>query len=114
MSIQHIQIGGNAQGNAIGDNSRVINRDSFNAGIHGEELAKLFTTLNQQITPVRDEMKGKDIKQLDDHLTKLTEEAKKEKPNPSVLSFTAKGVLDAAKTVGEIAGPVVATVGSIL
>src|SRR4051812_42100658 len=106
MSTQHIQAGGSIQGSAIGDHNTVTATGSFNTGIHGEELAKLFQGLAAQLSPVRDEMKGKDIKVLDEHLAKLTEEAKKPQPDKAQLALSGKGLIEAAQTVGKIAAPV--------
>jgi hypothetical protein len=114
MGIGNIHIGGHAQGNAFGDNSRVVNRDSFNSGAHGEELAKLFANLGKQIEPIRMEMKGKDFEQLEQHRAAFAAEAEKPHPNPKILTVTGKGLIEAAKTVGEMAAPVIATVGAIL
>jgi hypothetical protein len=116
MSTQNTNIGGNAQGNAIGVGNSVFNKSSFNQGLHGEELTKLFETLTAQLVPLKDEMKGKDFKVLEEYLAKLTEEAQKpkEEVNTSELAVTGKGLIEAAQTVGEIAAPVLATVGLIL
>jgi hypothetical protein len=114
MSIEHIHIGRDAQGNAFGDNNKVRNRNSFNSGVHGDELADLFATLVRQIDPIRREMKGKDFEQLESHRAAFAAEAEKPKPNRSVLAVTGKGLIEAAKTVGELAAPVISTVGVIL
>jgi internalin A len=111
---ESISIEGGAHGSAVGKQNTVSNTGSFNSGIHGEELAELFQGLAAQLSPVRDEMKGKDIKVLDEQLAKLTEEAKKPQPDKGQLALSGKGVIEAAQTVGKIAAPVLSTVGLIL
>ena len=116
MSNQHIQIGGNAQGNAFGDSAKVLNKDSFNQGLTDATLQQLFATLTTQLAPLRDEMKGKDIKVLDGHLEVLTAEAAKPEAqrDETRIKVSAQGLKEAAETVKGIAGPVLATVGMIL
>jgi DNA-binding FrmR family transcriptional regulator len=80
------------------------------AGEPKELLEKLLT----QIEPLREEMKGKDFKVLEEHLEKLTEEAKKPEPDRGALSLSGQGLIEAAETVGKIATPVLTTVGLLL
>ena len=107
---------GDVTGGAVGKDITFTNTNSFNVGVHGKELTRLFSTLTEQLSPVRAEMKGKDIKMLDEQLGKFIEEAKKpkEEVNGSALAVTGEGLIEAAKTVGEIAGPLITTVGLIL
>ena len=116
MSHQNIHIGGNAQGNAFGDQSSVTITNSFNSGIQDATLKQLFDTLVAQLTPLREEMKLKDAKALDEHLAVLTTEAAKpeKERNASALSVSGKGLIEAANTVKDMAGPVIKTASMIL
>lgn len=117
MSEQKIEIGGNAQGSSFGDHSPVTTQDSFNqtvTGLHGPELADLFEKLTEQMPPLKDEMTGKNYKVLEGHIEAIKEEAKKPEPDKRQLSVSGKGLIEAAKTVKEIAAPVIATAGLIL
>ena len=79
-------------------------------------LREMLETLTQQLVPVREEMRVKDAKEMDSQLVTLVEEAQKpeEERDRDLLSVTAKGLIEAAQTVGEIAEPVIATVRGIL
>lgn len=109
-----INIGGDNIGAAIGRQASVVVGGNVSKGINVEDLANLFTQLNGQLAPLKDEMKGKDIKVLDAHLATLTEEAQKAEPDKSALAVSGKGLIEAASTVGAIAAPVLTTVGLIL
>ena len=100
----------------IGEGNTQSITDSFKviSGIHGEELADLFANLNQGLVPLKDEMKGKDYKVLEEHVAALLAEAKKPEPDTNQLSVSGKGLVEAATTVGAIAGPVITTAGLIL
>ncbi len=111
------------------DNSITIGRDNF--GQVGQtltnctnmiqqmptgELRAALETLAGQVEELRDEMRGKDAKEMDAQLEVLVKEAAKPEAerNRRQLSDSAKGLIEAAKTVGEIATPVIATVKGIL
>ncbi|MCE9611845.1 MAG: leucine-rich repeat domain-containing protein [Chthoniobacter sp.] len=113
MSIdKSIHIHGDVRDSQVGQTLRDCTNmiQHMPAGKPKELLEKLLADLE----PVREEMKGKDAKVLDGHLAKLTEEVQKPAPDRGALSLTAKGVVEAAETVGKIAKPVVATVGTLL
>ncbi len=80
------------------------------------EQKELLETLTGQLIPVREEMKVKDAKALDEQLVPFIEEAQKpqEEIDGRALAVSGKGLIEAAQTVGEIAAPVLTTVGLIL
>ena len=102
--------------NIVGDGNSQIIKDSFNtlSTVHGAELGKLFEALQTQAAELGDEMKGKDAKALQSHIATLAEEAKKPEPDKSLLAVTAAGLVEAANTVKDLAGPILATTGLIL
>ncbi len=102
------------QGNAVGKGNTVTNTNSFNTGLDSEALVKLFTQLNGQLAPLKDEMKGKDFKVVEEHIEAIKTEAVKPEPDKSALAVSGRGLIEAATTVGAIATPVLTTVGLIL
>lgn len=100
----------------IGSGNTLSISNSFNkiGTSHGPEIEKLFTQLHEQIIPLKDEMKGKDIQKLDEQLLALTKEAELQAPNKNKMEISANGLIEAAKTVSELAGPVISTTTAIL
>ena len=108
-------IGRDAHGSVQGRSNQLRNTDSFNReGLLSSELITLFDQLKGVVANVRPEMRVRDAEVLDAQLLALENEAKSPTPDQHRLAVTSKGLIEAAKTVGEIAVPVVGVVGEIL
>lgn len=80
-----------------------------------DDRRRLIEDLGKQIAELGEKMTDKDeAAQAGRKLETLANEAAAPKPDKSLLEFTGKGLIDAAKTVAEMAGPVTKTVTTLL
>ena len=94
-----------------------IIQDSFNLiekSQAGPELKDSLQELNRQVAELITKLPEDKAKQVAQDLDMLTKEAVSPKPRRPFYSVTAEGLKEAAKAVGEVAEPVIATVTKIL
>ncbi|HJQ43365.1 MAG TPA: hypothetical protein VJ831_09790 [Jatrophihabitantaceae bacterium] len=76
-------------------------------------LAELHTQVADLVGRLKDASPD-DAAEVADTLTSLTDEAAKAKPNKITLRSLGLGIVEAAKKVAEVAGPIAAAVGTVL
>lgn len=109
-------------GGSVGEGiNQVIARDinnSFNRVQNSEnasdELKEKFAELNKQIEELLPKLSEADQKKVSKNLDILTNEAAEEKPDKKWYELSADGLIEAAKTVAEMSGPIITTVKAIL
>jgi len=91
-------------------------KDSFNkaASTSKVELQQALTELTSQVASLVEKLDADQQRQTARKLKSLTEEATDEKPDTSALEFNGKGLIEAAKTVAEMVGPVTTAVKGAL
>ena len=91
--------------------------NSFNKIAQSEasqELKVKFEELNAQVAELLKNLPKDEQDKVARDLETLTEETASKEPRKQWLELSAQGLIDAAKTVGEIAAPVITTVKAIL
>jgi hypothetical protein len=114
---QNQNIFGNVGGNVNQVAAKTI-RESFNQVTESEASSELKSKL-EELGKLVEDMLGaglseKDQKKVARDYKGFAEEATSEEPRKEWYELSAKGLIEAAKTVGEIATPVIAVVKSIL
>lgn len=116
MSNQNIHIGGNAQGNAFGDGSRVTNINSFNhcadPAAAERELAVLKTQVAELVAKLPADKKD-EAPQVAENLEMLVKQATSDKPNRKWYSLSAEGLLEASAFVKNFTGNIAGTIGNL-
>lgn len=95
----------------VGDNAN-ITVDKIEDGKENKNISELLAILSNQLDLLPNEKKEE--KQTIKYFADLIEvEGKKETPNKSILSITAKGLLDASNAIKDIAPPIFDTIKMI-
>lgn len=91
-------------------------KDSFNkaSGAAGNELQEALAELTKTVAAMAEKLDTDQQRQATRKLKALAEEATDPKPDKSALEFNGKGLIDAAKTVAEMVGPVTTAVKGVL
>ena len=101
----------------VGDNNQNVNinqvtaekiEGSFNrasdATNKSEEIRTLLKQLVQEVEKVAKAQEPAEAEETAEHLVVLTKQAVSEKPNKGYWNLSKEGIIDAAKTVGEVGG----------
>lgn len=111
-----IQIGGDVIGSKVVVAQDITN--SFNGAMGGITSEPLKATLDELHKQIQDLLKGTDDQnkqqEIADHAKIVAEQSARETPNKSLLQVSAKGLIDAANAVKDLAGPILATVTTLL
>lgn len=115
--VSNVQIG---NGNVIGELNVVTAdkiKNSFNKAETADvniELQKKLKELVIQVAALAKELPPDDALRVSEDLEALTKEATAKNPRPQWIDLSSKGLLEAAKTVAAMAGPVTVAVKSVL
>ena len=98
-------LGGTNQG-IIGDGNQHPITNSFNAGVHGAELAKLLDALRTAFEAEKQSLSPQEARTVERCLNTIEEEAKEKEPSGSVIKSMGeklfKGIETSAKAVGVV------------
>ncbi|OOG25395.1 hypothetical protein B1C78_06675 [Thioalkalivibrio denitrificans] len=91
-------------------------KDSFNiaSGAGDNKLQDALTELTKTVAEMAQKLDADQQRQATRKLKALTEEATDPNPDKSALKFNGKGLIEAAKTVAEMVGPVTTAVKGVL
>lgn len=91
-------------------------KDSFNkaSGAADNKLQDALTELTKTVAAMAQKLDTDQQRQATRKLKALAEEATDPKPDKSALEFNGKGLIEAAKTVAEMVGPVTTAVKGVL
>ena len=91
-------------------------KDSFNkaASTSNYELQQALTEVTMQIASLGEKLDADQQRQVTRKLKALADEATDKSPDKSTLEFNGKGLIEAAKTVAEMVGPVTVAVKGVL
>jgi len=78
------------------------------------EVRSLIAELNRQVESVAPNADPGQIKKMGKNLERLSEEVANDEPDKRWYELSLKGIKEAAETVGEIAGPILKTVGKLV
>lgn len=117
----------------IVSNDFTISNSQFTNSVVGAHMQNITNTI-QQLSPERAELRAaleelhknvepvlveltktnpEDAEKAAKRLDQFVEAVKEEKPDKDFLQVTSKGLIDAAKTVAAMAGPIIGTVGKL-
>jgi hypothetical protein len=92
-------------------------KNSFNkaqAASTSDEIKTLLVQLHEQMAKVAEQLPPEEAEQAADDLETLTREATKDKPRRRWWELSAEGIMDAAKSVGQVGTTAVALVQKLL
>lgn len=90
---------------------------TFGAAAVSDDLKKAVSCLHEEVKKLASQMDKKGVGSHEDvaaHLEAFLEQAAKPKPIGGVLQVTGKGLVEAAKMVAEMAGPITTAVNGVL
>jgi len=113
----HVEIHGDLKGsNVVIGNENTIQQHiehSFNTPSN-PDLAPLLAQLTQAVEEMLKHLPAEQAQEARDDLKRLQEELQKPQPRKKWYSVSIKGLIQAAKNVGAIGGPVIELAGKIL
>lgn len=109
----------------IGDNVKFMGdfivantiQDSFNkisSSAASDEIKEKLKQLTEAVTDMCNHLSQEKAREAARDLETLTSEALSDKPRRKWYKLSAQGLIDAAKTVGQVAAPVISIIGSLL
>lgn len=111
---QHINIAGNAIGNAFGHGSRVTNNDSFNYCDDPVAAERELATLKTQIKELQAKLPADKADEIARHAAKLDEAVKSNNSERRHwYTISAKGLLEASAWVKDFTGNIAGTIRNL-